>query len=335
VKKLAVLIMMMLIFAGCDNKDYTEYGGEITGISGEELVAMSESQLRAEEQKREEEAEIERLIAESEALASVSVADRIGGIVSLPEIAGESLRIVSCNPAATEILAGLGLLDNIVAADTNSADIPGIDAAICTLDMMNLNTQYIADVSPDMVVIGEISRNGSSDPLTELEDMGIYTAYIPSANSIEGIKMDIEFLAVLTGKTDAGNALISDINTELLYIDELIADSPRPAVLFTISETPEIYAVGANNFIADMLERAGGQTVLTDYSGFVPLTADEIAAYPNAPIKITNVKDGNAEYIYVDTNLTSRPSQHITEGIRELAMIIHPELFEVVEEIAA
>jgi iron complex transport system substrate-binding protein len=334
-RKFAVIIMLMMIFAGCDNGHYTEYGGEITGVSGEELSAMSESQIRAEEMAREEEAEIERLIAESEAHAAVTVADRIGGTVSLPEIAGESLRIVSCTPAATEILSGLGLAGNIVAADVNSRDVLGIDAGICTLDMMNLNTQYIADASPDMVIIGEISRMNDADPLTELEDMGIYTAYIPSANSIEGIKMDIEFLAVLSGTSEAGNALISDINTELLYIDELVAAAPRPNVLFTISESPEIYAVGENNFLADMINRAGGQTVLAEQSGFVHLTADEIAAITEIEVKITNVNSGNPEFIYIDTNLTSRPSQNITAGIRELAIIIHPELFETPEEIAA
>jgi iron complex transport system substrate-binding protein len=333
-KKFAILIMIMMIFVGCDNDGYTEYGGDITGISGEELAVMSESQSVKEEAARAEEAEIERLIKESE-IRDEGVADRIGGTVSLPEIAGESLRIVSTNPAATEILEGLGLLDNIVAADTNSADVPGIDAGICTLDMMNLNTQYIADVSPDMVVIGEISRSGEVDPLSELEDMGIYTAYIPTANSIEGIKMDIEFLSILTGTSEAGSALISEMNTELLYMDELIAGTLTMYVLFTVSETPEMYAVGINTFIADMLERAGGETVLEGQSGFIAMTDEDIAAIPWIEIFITNVKDGDPKYIYVDTNLTSRPSQHITEGIRELAKIIHPELFEEEEENAA
>ncbi|MDR0986906.1 MAG: ABC transporter substrate-binding protein [Ruminococcus sp.] len=332
-KKFAVILLIILTLAACDNAHYTEYGGEITAVSGEELTAMSIAQIEAEEKKKQDEAEIEQLISESEAqLAALTIADRMGGTVKVPE--SKNLRVVSTTPAATEILAGLGLLENIIAADMNSADVPGIAPEICGLDMMHLNTQYIADLSPDIVIIGEISQK-DFDPLGELKEMGIYTAFIPSSNSIEGIKMDIEFLAGLTGTADKGFELISEINTDLLYIEEIIADAPVKFVLFTVAEEPEIYAVGDNNFMADMISRAGGQTALAGDTGFVKLTAEEIAAITNIDIYITNANADNPDYAYVDTSLTSRPSQNITKGVLELAKIIHPELFNVTEEIAA
>ncbi|MDR0903956.1 MAG: ABC transporter substrate-binding protein [Ruminococcus sp.] len=336
-KKFLGLLLIMLMFAACDNAQYTEYGGEITAVSGEELVSMSVSQAEAERQKLEEEEEIEQLIEESEAeLSRITIADRIGGTVEVPEPAGETLRIVSCSPAISEILSGLGLMGEIIAADTNSADVFGVAPEICTLDMMNLNTQYIADLEPDIVIIGEISEQ-FGDPISELEDMGIYTAYIPAANSIEGIKMDIEFLAGLTGMQNAGGELISAINTDLLYIEELVGGLTPKNVFFEVSGTPEIYAVAEDNFLADMIKRAGGQTVLTDKSGFVPLTADEVLSLSGVDVYITNVEDGNPDYIYVDTNLTSRPSQNFPAGIREIAKILHPEAFpdESTEEIPA
>ncbi|MDR0974353.1 MAG: ABC transporter substrate-binding protein [Ruminococcus sp.] len=354
-KIFTVLIAAGMVFmTGCDNGHYTEYGGEITDVSGEELASMSASQVSAEELEREEAEESKRLAEEATA-TSLQIADRMGNMVDVPE---DVSRIVSCSPAATEILSGLGLTDKIVAADMMSADVWGIDPDICTLDMMHINTQYIADLAPDLVVIGEISVTDESNPIAELRDKGVYTAYIPTANSIESIKMDIEFLAGLTGTFDTANELISLINTNLLYIEEIVADLPPVNVYFEVSDLPEIYAVGTNNFLADMIERAGGKTVLTDYSGFVQLSYEDIPAIiSGADVIITNVsyegydyneiyeREGfealpavaNSQVYSVNTDYTSRASQNITAGVTEIAKILHPEAFpdEITEEIAA
>jgi iron complex transport system substrate-binding protein len=341
-KKIAIILTLIInIFAltGCDNAHYTEYGGEITSITGSDIdavVSVFEDEL---EQKRLE--KLEALASEAALTAtSAMIMDRTGSLVEIPE---DIKRIVSTTPAITEILAGLGLADRIVAADMFSSDVPGVDKSVCTLDMMHIDTQEIADLSPDVVIIGEIS---GEDAMRSLQSMGIYTAFIPTAKSIEAIKMDIEFIAALTETVDEGAELISEMNTDILYVKELVADYETKTAYFEISEQPDICTVGSNTFLADALNIAGAETVFADMDGYVHVTTDEILerseeieivfttvsfeGYDPREIydregfsDIKALKDG---LLYpLDTNAFSRPSQNITKALRSLALMVHPE----------
>jgi iron complex transport system substrate-binding protein len=340
-RKIAAVLVFIIVFAltGCDNRHYTEYGGEITSITGPEAEALRESQILQDEQDRKErrEAEISR---EALTATSARVIDRLGQEVEVPE---EVSRIVSTTPAITEILAGLGLADRIVAADMFSRGIPGMPDSVCTLDMMHINPQEIADLSPDIVIIGEIS---GGDYRYALESMGIYTVYLPTAKSIEAIKMDIEFLAVLTGTQDAGAELISEMNTDMLYAEELVAGFAPKTVYFEISEQPNIFTIGENTFLTDALRIAGAETVFWDRDGYIKVSTDEILERADEidivfttvsyegynPQEIfdregfENIKALKEGLLYpLDTDAFSRPSQNITKAIRSLALMVHPE----------
>jgi iron complex transport system substrate-binding protein len=339
-KKIAAVLVFIIVLAlgGCDNSHYTEYGGEITSITGSDIDAVVSARNEEEEKKRLEKLEA---LASEDALTATSavIMDRTGSEVEVPE---DIKRIVSTTPAITEILAGLGLSDRIVAADMFSGNVPGVDKSVCTLDMMHIDTQEIADLSPDVVIIGEIS---GYDTVRALQSMGVYTAYIPTAKSIEAIKMDIEFIAALTGTFEEGAELISEMNTDILYVRELTAGFEPKTVYFEISELPDICTVGNNTFLADALRIAGAETVFSDMDGYVHVTTDEILArafdiemvfttvsYEGYdPLEIggregfEDIKALQDGYLYpLDTDAFSRPSQNITKAIRSLALMIHP-----------
>jgi iron complex transport system substrate-binding protein len=340
-KRIAIVLLIIIVsaFAGCDNEHYTEYGGEITSITGSDVV--SAVMARNDEADREKVAKLDALLA-AEALTATSamIMDRTGSLVEVPE---DMKRIVSTTPAITEILAGLGLADRIVAADMFSRDVPGVSDDVCTLDMMHIDTQAIADLSPDVVFIGEIS---GEDTMRSLQAMGIYTAFIPTAKSIEAIKMDIEFIAVLTGTGPEGAELISEMNTDILNVKELVTDFVSKPVYFEISEQPDICTVGNNTFLADVLHIAGAESVFSDMDGYVHVTTDDIleragdikivfttVSYEGYdPLEILD-REGfdsiealqNERFYALNPNSYLRPSHNITKELYALAQMIHPE----------
>jgi iron complex transport system substrate-binding protein len=342
-KKIAIILLLIIVsaFTGCDNSYYTEYGGEITSITGSDIDAVVSAHEAQMEQKRLEKIEAS-LSEEAMTATSVIIIDRTGAEVEVPE---DVKRIVSSSPAITEILVGLGLSDRIVAADMFSSDIPGIDSSVCTLDMMHLDSQAIADLSPDIVFIGEIS---GGDAIMSLQAMGIYTAFIPTAKSLEAIKMDIEFIAALTGKGPAGADLISKMNTEIFEIEEILGDIEPKTVYFEIEEQPNICTVGNNTFLADLLSTAGAETVFSDMDGYVFVTTDEILERSEGieivfttvsyegydPLEIAaregfdGIKALQDERFYsLNPNSYLRPSHNITKNLYALASMIHPDLF--------
>jgi iron complex transport system substrate-binding protein len=183
-------------------------------------MVVSQSQSKAESIAFSEEmaSEIEsRKVAAT--ATSALIFDRLGNMIEVPE---RVERIVTLSADVTQILADLGLSDSIIAADRNSASVDGIDPAVCTIDAENPDIQFLAGLSPDVIIV----TDDDNDVVRELVKRGLYAVYMPLSESTEGRKMDIEFLAALTGRTEEGRRLI-----------ELISETEE---VFETAETDEV-----------------------------------------------------------------------------------------------
>ena len=230
---LAIAGILAVSMTACGNANSTPDGGEIT----------TSEITEAETVVNETEVETEGTTAESEAADADSVIDREGNLVEVP---AEINTIISAAPSVTEILAGLGLADKIIAADKYSADVEGIDPAVCTLDFYNLNTEELVALAPDVIIINGISDNGDSDPYAELKAAGTNVVYIPSAVSLDGIKDDIAFLAAYTRTSDKGDELIATIDSCISDISAKAANiTEKKSVYFEISAAPYLYTTGS------------------------------------------------------------------------------------------
>ncbi len=277
----------------------------------------------------------------SSSSASSQIEDRLGNKVDVPD---SIEKIVSTSPANTEILVGLGLKDKIIAADTYSADT-GIGDSKATLDLQNLNLEQIISLKPDAVFVDEINTDGSSDPYSSLKDAGIKVFYIPSANSLQGIKDNIKFIAEYTQTDEKGSELIKNIDDTIDKIKKTTEKaSQKKKVYFEISQG---YSFGKDTFLNEMVEIAGGENIFAGQSGWISVT-DESIISANPDIIITNVSyDGydykeilsrpgwdainavkNNNVVQVPLNPTSRASQNIAEGMMIIAKAINPDLYE-------
>lgn len=272
------------------------------------------------------------------------IADREGGVVQVPNSVNT---IVSTAPSITEILVGLDAGNKIIAADTYSADVDGISPEICTIDFANLSIEELTALSPDVVIISGMSMGGADDPYAALKDAGVNVIYVPTSNSIESVKLDVEFLAGYVGAEARGAELIADIDRAVAEISLKASQiTEKKKVYFEIGAAPYLYTCGSGTFIDEIITLIGAENIYGGEEGWISNSEESVIA-ANPDVIVTNVAyDGydfneiksragwenipavrNGAVFCVDANATSRPSQHIIEGIMAVAEAVYPEIY--------
>jgi len=271
--------------------------------------------------------------------------------VSAPEIT----RIISAAPSYTEIIAGLGLADKLIAIDKYSRDVEGVRADLPEIDFFNPDIEAVSALKPDIIISGEINTNGSADtPYKFLRRMGITVLELPTCNSIAEIYRDIANIAQALGVSEKGEALILDMKKQI----ETIAASTRSAartaenganhvtsVYFEIAPAPNMVSFGGNTYLNEMIEIIGGRNVFADEKRwFTPGPETIINANPDvifilfgeiatAQFAVAEIKSRpgfsalNAvrqNRVYpIDENRASRSSQNITAALEEMYRAVH------------
>lgn len=328
-KKFALLLAAVLAVSmtACSD-DRTREGGEITTAEITSTVTVTET------------AEVTEDIPAGEAI----IPDREGGTVQVPDSVNT---IVSTAPSITEILTGLGAGGKIIAADMYSSDVSGIDPSICTIDFYNLNIEEFAALDPDVIIISGMSMTEADDPYAVLKEAGINVIYVPTSQTIEAVKLDIEFIAGYIGESAKGEQLVADIDAAAADITAKAAMvTKKKKVYFEIGEAPYLYTCGSGTFIDEILNLIGAENIYAGEEGWLSNSEESvIAADPD--VIITNVEyDGydfneimtrsgwenisavkNGEVYRVSANATGRPSQNIVDGIYEVARAVYPNIY--------
>ena len=270
--------------------------------------------------------------------------DRRGTPINLPD---SIETIVSIGPAITEIMVGLGYGGRIIATDGFSYGMAGLPTGIPQFDMMAMDAEALLSLDPDVLVVTDMIIIGDLDPLTLLSDVGIAVVYIPVSPTISDIIDDIHFLAAVMGNAEAGNALVAEIEYEVArtrYIAGQI--ETQRTVYFEVGSPPWLTTFGRGVFLDEILEIVGAINVFGDYEGWLPIAEEQVLA-ANPDVIITNNEwiddpvgdimsrlawEGinaveNGRVYSIDTDASSRPSQHIVRAIREIAAAVYPEYF--------
>ena len=109
--------------------------------------------------------------------------DRAGNNIAIP---AEVNRIISLAPATTQIIESLGMMDKLVAVDTQTPlYVEGV-SEFPQFDMMQPDIEQIAALLPDVIFTSGMSYV-EDNPFTMLVDMGVCVIEIPSSSSITQI----------------------------------------------------------------------------------------------------------------------------------------------------
>jgi iron complex transport system substrate-binding protein len=272
--------------------------------------------------------------------------DRGGNTVA---ISGEINKVISTAPSSTEIIVDLGLADKLVAIDKYSLDIEGVRQDLPLIDFFFPDAEAIIGIDPDIIISnGHNNLGAGDDPFKLIREAGIAVVYIPLSPDIEGICLDIEFIADMLNVSDRGTALTSALKKqieEIAAIGRTIEN--KKTVYFEISPAPNLVTVGRNTYLDQFIAIIGAENIFSDQIGVIFPGAESILDR-NPDVIITNIaeqynpveeiktRDGfehitavknNAIYV-IDTNSAARPSARIVLALKQMAKAVYPDYYE-------
>lgn len=283
---------------------------------------------------------------------SIEVVDGEGNSIALDQPAE---KIIVLAPSVLEIADGLGVMEKVIEVDsfsvmmgeTLAAGFEGVG------DYQSLNVERIAELDPDIVIA---ITGGPEDDYDKVRELGIPVYRIVDVRGMDGVYEEILNISKITGKEEKGLELIGDLKSQVEEISskvEGLTDDQRPRVFYEIWNEP-LMSAGADTFINDLIEIAGGKNILSEdgLTGWIEYSIEtligkdpdviiapvSLATDPSVILEdprfasISAVIDG---YVYIiPDNPISRPSQNIIKGLQMLARAIHPEIFgefEIIE----
>jgi iron complex transport system substrate-binding protein len=260
------------------------------------------------------------------------------------EIADEPQAIVSLTPATTEILFELGVGDRIVGRVEDVTLYPPDAGPIPEVaGFGTVNVEEIVGLEPDLVIAG---GNGFTPPegVARLRSVGI-PVLVVYAPDVETVFADIELTGRAVGRTDAAVALADRIRATFDAVADATADLERPRVFYELDATGAIYGPADESILAVMIELAGGEPITTGSPDKfdIPLerlieadpevillgdaaygvTEDAVAARAGWGV-MTAVREGRIRP--TEDVIITRPGPRLGEGLRSLAVAIHPDL---------
>jgi iron complex transport system substrate-binding protein len=277
---------------------------------------------------------------------SISLVDGLGRMVSLPAPAQS---VVSLAAANTEILYAIGAGTQVVGRDGFS-DYPESAWSVQDIggSMGKYNTEVIVALHPDLVLAGGIN---SPELVASLEQLGLKVYFLPNPDTVDGMFINLETVARLTGHVTEAAALVDSLKSRVSALDEKIMPlSFAPSVYYELdaSDPTKPYTAGPGSFMDMLIQRAGGSNIGRSLQGeWAQISVEELlvqdpsiillgdSAYGETPEKVAGRPGWDAltavqehQVFPFDDNLVSRPGPRWVDGLEALAKLLHPGLFD-------
>lgn len=254
----------------------------------------------------------------------------------------EPSRIVSLAPNITEILFALGCGDKLVGR-TNYCDYPKETKNITSIGSLTKpNIEKIVELKPDVVIA---STHFRKDTLNKLEKMKIKVVVLYGPKTFDGVYKTINKVGEVINAKSEANKLVSDMKKKANSITDKLKNKNRPKVYYVVSYGKMgDFTSGADTFIGNMIEMAGGNNVASDVKGWKYSVEKLVEKNPDIIIcsKYFNAKKGiqetpgykdlkavkDGKLMEIDNNLLDRQGPRIVYGLEALSKIIHPEVFK-------
>jgi ABC-type Fe3+-hydroxamate transport system substrate-binding protein len=245
-------------------------------------------------------------------------------------------RIVSLNPATTEILFALGAGQRLVGR-TKYDLYPDSARLIPALgDGLQPNVEAVLGTHPDLVVLYASQDNRPA--AARFRAAGVNTLSL-KIDHITDFRRTVRILGALLHDSARAKMVVDSVSRTLDRVRAATGSLARPKVFWHIWDAPLI-TVGSGSFMTELLDIAGATNVYADIAGpskaisledvahrdpqFIlagPIGAKEITH--NSRWQIVRARREN-KVLIVDTLLVARPSVRLGEAAVSLANLLHP-----------
>jgi iron complex transport system substrate-binding protein len=245
-------------------------------------------------------------------------------------------RIVSLNPATTELFFALGAGQKLVGRThfdlypTEAQKVADLGSAIPP------NIESVIGVRPDLVTL--YASNSNRDAAARLHAAGIQTLTI-RLDHISDFQRTVAILGRVVGDTAKARAVIDSVTTTLNRVRSAMQAMPRRTAFWKAWDSPVI-AIGGGSFLSELVDIAGGKNIYGDdpRSAFdvtiedvVRRDPDVVFAGPESGARmkaapawkaLRAVREGRV--LIIDTMLVGRPGVRLGEAAVSLANLLHP-----------
>jgi iron complex transport system substrate-binding protein len=278
------------------------------------------------------------------------------------------VRIVSLVPSATEIIAALGLADQLVGrshectyppevqtapvvsasrvatAEISSADIDRAvrEALADGRPLYAVDAELLQRLAPDLIVTQDLCEvcAVSSGELTRVSHIDVETLSL-DPRDLHGIEESIRTLARHIGAAARGEQLAQAMHQRIEFVHQLVRGLPRHRVFVAEWLDPPF---AAGHWVPEMVALAGGDEVLgrprersfaTTWKAVAEAAPQVVVLAPcgfdleRTVSEAVAVPALGARVVAVDGDAAySRPGPRVAEGVAQLAHVLHPENVE-------
>ena len=245
-------------------------------------------------------------------------------------------RIVSLNPATTEILFTLGAGSRLVGR-TKYDSWPDSAKLIPPLgDGLQPNVEAVLAVHPDLVILYASQDNRPA--AGRFRAAGVNTLSL-KVDHISDFRRSVLLLGSVLHDSARAKTVIDSVYRTLDSVRSATAHLTRPSVFWHIWDAP-IITIGSGSFMSELVDIAGGKNVYADIPGpSAQVSLEDIArrdpefilAGPLGKAHIASdarwriVRAARENRVFgVDTLLVARPSVRLGEAAVSLANLLHP-----------
>ncbi|MDR4493418.1 MAG: ABC transporter substrate-binding protein [Nitrospirales bacterium] len=251
-------------------------------------------------------------------------------------------RIVSLAPSITEMLFAIGL-DREIVGVTDFCNYPPEALAKPKVAYSQPNLEALVALQPQLVLAPPSFLR--ADLLAKLEQLKI-PIFVLESKTVEGIFGHIQLLGRMVARVPEANAFTASMRKQVGDLTKRVEGRPRPTLLYVLNSEPLI-TVGPGSFIHHLIELAGGRNaaeranapyprltmeeVLTQNPDILLFPVGEYEGIPQAEQdrwkrweSLRAVKEG--KLFQIKSDLLNRPGPRVIEGLRELVMLLHPDV---------
>ena len=184
------------------------------------------------------------------------------------------LKIVSLAPTLTEIVCELGACERLVGVTDYCTHPPRVRTLPKVGGYINPNLETVLSLKPDLV----LALPEHQDTAARLETLGVRVTTLRNWD-LQDIFQSIEILGKLLATPEAAQRLSADLHKRQAALTRL-RDTPPTCLLVlghgvTDRLIKEVYVVGRNGFLNEMLQLAGGRNACTQSIPFFPKLGQE------------------------------------------------------------
>jgi ABC-type Fe3+-hydroxamate transport system substrate-binding protein len=248
-------------------------------------------------------------------------------------------RVVSLNPATTDLVFALGAGDRLVgrthwdAYPAEALKVPDLGSGI------RPNVEAVLGAKPDLVLL--YASNDNRPAARELRAAGVNTLSL-KIDHIADFYRASRVIGALLGDSARGAAVADSVERTLKMVRDKTRSLPRPTVFWHIWDAPLI-TIGRGSYMHELVEIAGGTNVYGDMAEPSPTVSIEDVLKRNPDFIISGPEGSpkiaadprwaeagavKAKHILVvDTAIVGRPSVRLGEAAVSIAKLLHPGVF--------